>query len=113
MNNPYVLILLLAVVLATRSKIFFTFAPSYSSGLSIAGTGTIKWKLLNDSGDKVILHLHNSLYVPDAPMHLLIAQQMNLPSDGFHRKTDLVFLSLVVFNEPFPTIRPIIFLFCY
>jgi hypothetical protein len=76
---------------------FLTFAPSSStvlkgigSGLSIAGTGTIKWKILNDSGDEVTLHLHNSLYVPDAPMCLLspqhMAQQTNLSSDGFHSK---------------------------
>jgi hypothetical protein len=76
---------------------FLTFAPSSSSvlqgigsGISIAGTGTIKWCILNDNGDEVDLHLHNSLYVPGAPMCLLgpqhIAQQIALLSDGFHSK---------------------------
>lgn len=76
---------------------FFTFAPSSSSvlqgigsGLSIAGSGTIKWCILNDIGDQVDLHLHNSLYVPRAPMCLLspqhMAQQIALLSDGFHSK---------------------------
>jgi hypothetical protein len=56
---------------------FLTFALSTStilqgigSGLSISGTGTIKWTILDDSGDEVTLHLHNGLYVPDAPMCL-------------------------------------------
>jgi hypothetical protein len=75
---------------------FLTFAPSTSStvlkgigsGLSILGTGTIKWKILNDDGDEISLHLHNCLYVPDAPMSLLspqhMAQQTSSFSDGFN-----------------------------
>jgi hypothetical protein len=33
------------------------------SGLTIAGSGTIKWTILDDMGDEITLHLHNSLYV--------------------------------------------------
>jgi hypothetical protein len=76
---------------------FITFSPSssavlkgISSGLAIAGTGTIKWTLLNDNGDEVTIHLHNSLYVPDTPMCLLspqhMAQQTTNDSDGFNSK---------------------------
>jgi hypothetical protein len=77
---------------------FITFAPSststvlkgISSGLSILGTGTIKWTILNDDGGKVTLHIHNCHFVPDAPMCLLspqhMAQQTNCSTDGFHSK---------------------------
>jgi hypothetical protein len=77
---------------------FITFAPSsqstvlkgISSGLSILGTGTIQWTILNDDGDEVTLHIHNCLFVPDAPMCLLNPQHMaqitNCSTDGFHSK---------------------------
>jgi hypothetical protein len=54
---------------------FVTFAPSsstvlkgISSGLTIAGTGTIKLILLNDDSNEVTIHLHNSPYVTGTPM---------------------------------------------
>jgi hypothetical protein len=76
---------------------FITFAPSSStvlkgigSGLNIIGTGTIKWSIINDNGDEVTLHLHNILYVPEAPMSLLspqhMAQKTSSNSDGFTSK---------------------------
>jgi hypothetical protein len=76
---------------------FITFAPSsstvlkgISSGLTIAGTGTIKWVFLNDDGDEVTINLHNSLYVPETPMCLLspqhMAQQTISERDGFNSK---------------------------
>jgi hypothetical protein len=59
-----------------------------SSGLAINGTGTIQWSIINDNGDEVVLHLHNSLYVPKAPMCLLspqhMAQHTNPDTDGFN-----------------------------
>jgi hypothetical protein len=61
-----------------------------SSGLTIAGAGTIKWTILNDDGDEVTIHLHNSLYIPETPMCLLspqqMAQQMLSDQDGFNSK---------------------------
>jgi hypothetical protein len=67
-----------------------TVLKGIGSGLTIAGCGTIKWTISDDIGDEITLHLHNSLYVPDAPMNLLspqhLAQQTALPSDGFHSK---------------------------
>lgn len=79
---------------------FITFAPSSStilkgigSGLSIVGTGTIKWTILNEHGDEVALHLHKSLYVPTALMCLLspqhMAHQTTLSSDGFNSEGPL------------------------
>jgi hypothetical protein len=76
---------------------FITFAPSSSTilkgisrGLNIASTGTLKWNILDDNGDDIALHLHNSLYVPDAPMCLLspqhMAQQTSSTADGFTGK---------------------------
>ncbi len=61
-----------------------------SSGLNIIGTGTLKWMILNNNGDEITIHLHNSLYVPDALMCLLspqhMAQQSTSDSDGFNSK---------------------------
>jgi hypothetical protein len=55
--------------------------------LEIEGTGTLCWRILNDNGDKVQLHSHNSLYVPSLPMNLLspqqICQQTKHLDDGF------------------------------
>jgi hypothetical protein len=45
-----------------------------STGLPIAGIGTIKWALMTDSGVEVDLHIHHSLYVPQCPMNLLSPQ---------------------------------------
>jgi hypothetical protein len=74
---------------------FLTFAPSSStvlkgigSGLHIAGAGTVKWTITNDESDEITIHLHNTLYVPEAPMCLLspqhMAQQTTSNIDGFH-----------------------------
>jgi hypothetical protein len=58
-----------------------------STGLPIAGIGTIKWALMTDSGVEVDLHIHHSLYVPQCPMNLLspqhLAQQTKRTTDGF------------------------------
>jgi hypothetical protein len=58
-----------------------------STGLPIAGIGTIKWALMTDSGVKVDLYTHHSLYVPQYPMSLLspqhLAQQTKRANDGF------------------------------
>jgi hypothetical protein len=73
------------------------FAPSSSTilkgisgGLSINGTGTLKWNILDDNGDEVALYIHNNLYIPDAPMCLLspqhMAQQTPSNTDGFISK---------------------------
>jgi len=52
-----------------------------STGLPIAGIGTIKWALMID------LHIHHSLYVPQCLMNLLspqhLAQQTKRANDGF------------------------------
>jgi hypothetical protein len=58
-----------------------------SSGLTISGTGTLRWTILDDNGDEVALHLHSSLHVPDTPMCLLgpqhMAQQTTSTTDGY------------------------------
>jgi hypothetical protein len=60
------------------------------SGHQIEVTGTLCWKISNDAGDDISLHIQESLYVPSAPMCLLspqtIAQQTNNALDGFHAK---------------------------
>jgi len=64
-----------------------TVLQGISSGLNIEGSGTICWNIINDSGDIVTLHIHNSLYVPRAPMCLLspqsVLQQTKRSTDGF------------------------------
>jgi hypothetical protein len=59
-----------------------------ASSLKIAGTGTICWNISNDAGDEVVLHIHNSLYVPTIPINLLspqqVCQQTGCPKDGFN-----------------------------
>jgi len=64
-----------------------TVLKGISSGLQIEGTGTPRWKITNDMGNEVTLHVHNSLYVQAAPMCLLspqaVIQQTQKPSDGF------------------------------
>jgi hypothetical protein len=60
------------------------------TGLSIAGSGTLRWCILDNSGDEVDLYIHNCLHVPSAPMCLLSPQHMSQqtcnPDDGFHCK---------------------------
>ncbi len=57
------------------------------SGLTIAGHGTLRWKIKDDDGNTIILHVSNALYVPQVPMCLLcpqqIAQQTGKEHDGF------------------------------
>jgi hypothetical protein len=69
-----------------------TVLKGISSSLHIKGTGTLCWKITNDMGNEVSLYVHNSLYVPDAPMCLLspqsVCQQTKLPSDGFQIYAD-------------------------
>jgi hypothetical protein len=81
-------------------------ASGIDSGLSIAGTGTIKWTIFNDLGDEVLLHLHNSLYIPDAPMCLLspqhMVQQAKIESDGFHCKGAFGVLTFGGFQRTIP-----------
>jgi hypothetical protein len=47
-----------------------------SSGLSIAGKGTLRWSITVDNGDEVKLYIRDSLYVPSAPMCRLSPQQL-------------------------------------
>jgi hypothetical protein len=65
-----------------------TVVKGISSGLSIEGCGTICWEKKDDLGNEINLLIHNSLYVPQAPMCLLspqsVAQQTNNKNDGFH-----------------------------
>ncbi len=60
------------------------------TGLSIEGSGTLQWCILDDLGNEIILPIHNCLYVPSAPMCLLSPQHMSqqtcFPDDGFHCK---------------------------
>jgi hypothetical protein len=83
--------------ISNKKADFLTFAPStstilqgISSGLKIAGTGTLKWTILNDGGNEITIRLCNSLHVLDTPMCLLspqhLAQQTTSTSDGFHSK---------------------------
>jgi hypothetical protein len=69
-----------------------TVLKGISSGLQIEGTGTLRWKITNDIGNEVTLYVHNSLYVPEAPMCLLspqaVIQQTQKPSDGFQISAD-------------------------
>jgi len=60
-----------------------TVIKGISNGLSIQGTGTIRWPIFNDDGNKITLHLHNCFYVPDAPMCLLSPQHL-APSNQIH-----------------------------
>jgi hypothetical protein len=58
-----------------------------SSGLSIEGIQTLRWKINDDNGDTIVLHVQNALYVPKVPMCLLcpqqVAQQTAKENDGF------------------------------
>jgi hypothetical protein len=75
---PFALTLELAVALVF---------PEMTSSLILL---TVKWTLLNDDGDEITIHLHNSPHVPDAPMCLLspqhMAQQTTSSTDGFDCK---------------------------
>jgi hypothetical protein len=68
-----------------------TVLKGIGSGLHIAGTGTLCWKIVDDIGDKVSLHICDSLYVPSTLMCLLspqtVAQQTNNLHDGFIAKS--------------------------
>jgi hypothetical protein len=93
--------------ISNDKKDFVNFTPSstdsvihgISSGLKIAGTGTITWTILNDDSDEITIHIHDCLYVPDAPMCLLspqhMASQTNHPNDGFliHKKFSILTFS--------------------
>jgi len=46
-----------------------------SGKLSVYGTGTVVWKVLDDDGVKHSIQVKDCLYVPEAPMRLLSPQQ--------------------------------------
>jgi hypothetical protein len=80
--------------ISNNKEDFLNLTPSSSPvlsgiaiGLEIAGKGTIQWTILNDAGDEVILHIHDSLYVPSIPINLLspqqLVQQTGSTKDGF------------------------------
>ena len=46
-----------------------------SGKLSVFGSGTVTWKILDDEGNKHDLHIKDCLYVPEAPLRLLSPQQ--------------------------------------
>jgi hypothetical protein len=97
-DNPICIDTGASCCISNNTEDFVNFLPSQtssvihgiSSGLTIAGKGTIKWTNLNDDGDEITIHLHNSIYVPEAPMCLLspqhMAKQTNHPDDGFLSK---------------------------
>jgi len=69
--------------ISNRKEDFIQFTPvkdsvlkGISSGLSIEGCGTICWKITDDLGDEITLNIHDSLYVPQAPMCLLSPQSV-------------------------------------
>lgn len=93
-DTPYAWIQEPPAVSATTAAALLPFIPSnnsvlsgIASGLHIEGKGTICWNILNDDGDTIELHIHDSLYVPSLPMNLLspqnICQQTKNPDDGF------------------------------
>jgi hypothetical protein len=47
-----------------------------STGLPLAGIGTIKWAVMMDAVVEVDLHIHQCLYVPQCPMNLLSPQHL-------------------------------------
>jgi hypothetical protein len=63
------------------------FIEGIGSGLKIAGTGTLRWILLDDDGQEITLFVRDILYMPAVPMCLLcpkqIAQQTRKTNDGF------------------------------
>ena len=58
-----------------------------SSGLSVAGCGTLCWNIRDDDGNNIILHISDALHVPNIPICLLcpqqVAKQTGKASDGF------------------------------
>ena len=53
-----------------------TFIKGIGSGLQIAGTGALRWILLDDDGRKNTLFFRDAFYVPAVPMCLLCPQQI-------------------------------------
>jgi len=73
---------------------FISFTPvadqvisGISSGLSVAGHGTLRWNICDNDGHNIILHISDALYVPNIPICLLcpqqVAKQTGLANDGF------------------------------
>jgi len=83
-----------------------TVIKGISNGLSIQGTGTVRWPIINDDGNEITLHLHNFLYMPEAPMCLLspqhLAQQTKHTSDGFHATSSSGILTFAGFHRTIP-----------
>jgi len=76
------------------------------SGLSIEGVGTLRWKINDDDGNAIILHVQNALYVPKVPMCLLcpqqVAQQTANAKDGFHAEANFGKLTYDGFTRTIP-----------
>jgi hypothetical protein len=97
--------------ISNNKEDFVNFTPSptpavlhgISSGLRIAGKGTIQWTIMNDDGDDVTIHLHDSIYVPEAPMCLLspqhMAHQTKNSEDGFIGKRKFGVLTFSGFRQ--------------
>jgi hypothetical protein len=94
-NKPICIDTGVSCSISSNKQDFLTFTETSStvlkgigSGLPVVGIGTVKWIIVDDNGDDIVLHLHNTLDVPDIPMCLLsphhMAQQTTLSSDGFN-----------------------------
>ena len=67
-----------------------TYISGIASGLEIKGTGTVEYRLRDDSGNVVVVRIENVLYVPQCPVRLIcpqqVADQTGDPDDGLHLK---------------------------
>jgi hypothetical protein len=79
---------------------------SIGTGLPVAGIGTLKWPIRDDDGHEIDLHVHNALYVPEAPMGLLcpqqIAMQTKRPGDGFNALAQAGILTVEGYKRSIP-----------
>jgi hypothetical protein len=62
------------------------------SSLTVKGSGTLTWLIVDDCGTDVHLTVHNAIYVPECLVCLLspkqVVQQTKNPGDGFNVQAD-------------------------
>ena len=58
------------------------------NSVTVQGSGTLKWWIVDDTGADIELTVFNAINVPQCPVNLLspqqVAQQTHSPGDGFN-----------------------------